>query len=80
MTNATNPIRKGPPKHRAPKGVDSLRRVNLPLMPEERAELERRATLDGRTCSAMARIYVIRGMAADAALANAEPADTPKTA
>lgn len=34
-------------------------------MQEEREELIRRAAEDGRTISAMARVYMVRGMKAD---------------
>lgn len=57
------------PRNRAPKGVDIIRRINVALMPAERAELQRRAAADGRTDGAMARIYLIRAMQADETLA-----------
>lgn len=52
------------PRSRAPKGVDSARRLHVALTPSEREELERRASEQDRTVSAMARIYLVRGMRA----------------
>lgn len=57
--------KKTPPRCRAPNGVDSIGRISLALMPDERDELCRRAAMDGRTVSAMARVYMIRGMQDD---------------
>ena len=51
------------PRHRAPNGTGEVGRINLPLLPEERAELEVMAAADGRTLSAMARVLTLRGMA-----------------
>lgn len=53
------------PRSRAPHGVDSVLRINIALMPEERAELLRRAAQDGRTIAAMARVLILRGMESD---------------
>ena len=50
------------PRQRAPSGVDTARRLRVALLPAERAELERRAEEDGRSISAMARIFMVRGM------------------
>ncbi|MCK2097752.1 ribbon-helix-helix domain-containing protein [Thauera aromatica] len=36
----------------------------MALRPDELEELERRAEADGRTLSAMARIFMVRGMVA----------------
>lgn len=63
MKTATTPT--ATPRSRCPKGVDSVLRINISLMPEERGELLLRATQDGRTYSAMARIFLLRGMQAD---------------
>jgi hypothetical protein len=49
---------------RAPNGVDSKRRLRVALMPSEREELERRALAEGRSISALARLYLLRGMSA----------------
>lgn len=54
-----------PPKCRSPNGVNSADRVSVALMQNERTELLRRADEDGRTASAMARVYMVRGMKAD---------------
>lgn len=62
---------KKAPLCRSPNGVDSVGRISLALMPDEREELIRRAAEDGRTVSAMARVYMVRGMKADP-LFNAE--------
>lgn len=40
-------------------------RISLALMPEEKLELHKRAILENRTYSAMARLYMIEGMKAD---------------
>lgn len=53
------------PRSRSPQGVDSVLRINIALMPEERAELLRRAAAEERTFSSMARVFILRGMAAD---------------
>ena len=58
---AAKPVRK----RRNPTGSYSDRRLGITITPEERAELMRRAGLDNRTFSAMARNYMIRGMKAD---------------
>lgn len=65
MKTPTFPAETHIPRNRAPKGVDSLHRIQVALMPNERAELQRRAATDGRTDAAMARIYLIRAMATD---------------
>ncbi len=48
------------PRSRTPKGTGEAGRINLSLLPVERAELQRRADADGRTLSAMARVLVLR--------------------
>lgn len=48
---------------RAPQGTGKARRVNLSLLPDEHAELQRRAEADGRTLSGMARLLVLRAFA-----------------
>lgn len=65
MNSSANSARPGIPRTRSPAGCDRLHRVNVALMPDERDELIRLAALDNRTYSAMARIYLIRGMQAD---------------
>lgn len=52
-------------KRRNPPGSYSDRRLGITITPEERAELTRRAKLDNRTFSAMARVYMLQGMKAD---------------
>jgi hypothetical protein len=52
-------------KSRNPAGNYSDRRLGITITPEERVELIRRAGLDNRTFSAMARVYMIQGMKAD---------------
>lgn len=52
-------------KRRNPAGSYSDRRLGITITPEERAELVRRAMLDNRTFSAMARVYMLQGMKAD---------------
>lgn len=52
-------------KRRNPPGSYSDRRLGITITPEERVELTRRAKLDNRTFSAMARVYMIQGMKAD---------------
>lgn len=52
-------------KRRNPTGSYSDRRLGITITPEERIELVRRAHLDNRTFSAMARNYMIQGMKAD---------------
>lgn len=69
MKTSTSPAETHIPRNRAPKGVDSVHRIQVALMPNERAELQRRAAVDGRTDGAMARIYLIRAMQADETLA-----------
>jgi len=54
-----------PPRCRAPNGVDSVLRVSVALMPDEREILLDKAAKDGRTVSAMARVYMVRGMQTD---------------
>lgn len=71
MKTATPSHDKKPPRCRAPNGVNSIDRVSLALMQNEREELIKRAAEDGRTISAMARVYMVRGMKADP-LFNAE--------
>lgn len=53
------------PRSRSPKGVDSVLRINIALMPDERTELLRRAAKEERTIAAMARVFLLRGMQAD---------------
>lgn len=65
MSSNANQARPGIPRTRAPAGCDRLNRVIVSLMPDERTELIRLAALDNRTYSAMARIYLLRGMQAD---------------
>lgn len=65
MKTTAQSITKKAPRCRAPNGVNSIDRVSLALMQEEREELIRRAAEDGRTISAMARVYMVRGMKAD---------------
>lgn len=69
MKTAISPTQTRVPRNRAPKGVDSIHRINVALMPAERAELQRRAAADGRTDGAMARIYLVRAMQADPSVA-----------
>jgi hypothetical protein len=71
MKTAAQLTTKKAPKCRAPNGVNSIDRISVALMPDERAELIKRAAEDGRTNSAMARVYMVRGMKADP-LFNAE--------
>lgn len=52
-------------KRRNPTGSYSDRRLGITITPEERVELTRRASLDNRTFSAMARVYMLQGMKAD---------------
>lgn len=52
-------------RNRSPNGVGSEKRVNIALYPEERAEVERLAVLDNRSTSAMARLFILRGMTTD---------------
>lgn len=52
-------------KRRNPPGSYSDRRLGITITPEERVELTRRAKLDNRTFSAMARVYMLQGMKAD---------------
>lgn len=52
------------PRRRAPNGVVTQSRLRMALRPDELEELERRAEADGRTLSAMARIFMVRGMVA----------------
>lgn len=56
---------KAAPRSRSPKGVDSVLRINIALMPEERVELLRHAAQEERTIAAMARVFLLRGMQAD---------------
>jgi len=58
------------PLARAPNGIDP-RRIRVALQPRERALLERCAKLTGRTLSAQARIFMLRGMRAEMAHAAA---------
>lgn len=66
MTTTANQSRPGIPKNRAPQGT-SAKRLLVALLPDERADLDRLAGLDNRTASAMARIYLLRGMQSDPA-------------
>lgn len=61
----TNVTLATPPRSRSPQGVDSVLRINIALMPDERAELIRRAAAEQRTFSSMARVFILRGMQAD---------------
>lgn len=71
MKTTSVPGKKKAPVCRSPNGVDSVLRISLALMPSEREELIKRAAEDGRTISAMARMYMVRGMKTDP-LFNAE--------
>lgn len=59
MPNATVHVQRS----RTPKGTGQAGRINLSLLPEERAKLQRLADADCRTLSAMARVLVLRGFA-----------------
>lgn len=61
----TNAKEKPARKRRNPPGSYSDRRLGITITPEERVELTRRAKLDNRTFSAMARLYMLQGMKAD---------------
>lgn len=50
------------PRSRAPRGSLASGRIPLSLMPAEREQLERLATEQGRTLSAMARMLILRGL------------------
>lgn len=65
MQTLVRPTQKIVRRKRAPKGVGAAMRISLALMPEEKLELHKRAVLENRTYSAMARIYMIEGMKAD---------------
>lgn len=66
MTTPANQSRTGIPRNRAPQGTVA-KRLLVALLPDEREELDRLADLDNRTHSAMARIFLLRGMQADPA-------------
>ena len=65
MKPPSAPNEMKPPRCRSPNGVDSVLRVSVALMPDEREILLKKAAMDGRTTSAMARVYMVRGMQAD---------------
>ena len=81
MTSATPVSTPQIKRSRAPRGVDSSNRVLVSLFPAERAELERRALDEGRSIASLARIYLVRGMAApdeaQATEAGAQPHAAP---
>ena len=64
MSTRAKQSQPGIPKNRAPKGTEA-KRLTVALLPEERTALDKLATIDSRTSSAMARIYLLRGMLAD---------------
>lgn len=53
------------PASRAPRGVDSDRRIVTCLMPDELAAFKARAMEEGRSLSNLARLLIVRAMAAD---------------
>lgn len=67
----------GGQRSRSPNGIGSSNRVNIALYADERREVERLASLDNRSASSMARIFMLRGMAADPNFKpeNLEPVD-----
>ncbi|MDQ8022210.1 MAG: hypothetical protein REI94_10240 [Moraxellaceae bacterium] len=71
MPNPDKSSKKQPSSLRsyAPKGGS---RINLSLLPVERADLERVAAADGRSLSAMARVLVLRAMSAQPVTASAD--------
>jgi len=53
------------PRKRCPNGVRSDKRLQVSLAPDELADLKARAREEGRSDSNMARVLLVRAMAAD---------------
>ena len=65
MTTTIDSNRQRIRRSRGPNGASLAKRTFVALLPHERDELERLAELECRTCSAMARIYLVRSMKVD---------------